>query len=156
MLRRLAVVLALAVILLPPAAGAVDPAEYEEAIETIRCDCGCHPQSLKDCACGYAAQKRQEIHAEMSAGDMSADDLIAAYVKRMGEQILISPAATGFNLVAWLGPLAGLVLASVGLLWVLRRWRRQRPLVPAVAAEVVVEPDDPYLKRLNKELEELD
>ena len=31
---------------------------YDEAINTILCDCGCHPQTVKECACGRAAEMR--------------------------------------------------------------------------------------------------
>jgi len=146
----------------PAGAAAVDPAEYDEAISTIRCDCGCHPQSVKDCACGRAAQMREEIQAQM-AGDpstgrpaMNAAGLIAWYVERQGEQIRISPAATGFNLLAWLGPLVALLVASVVLVALIRRWHGQRPAVPAPAEGPPLPGDDPYLRRLNRQLEELE
>ena len=42
--------------LLAPAAMAYDESEYLKAAETILCDCGCHPQSVADCACGRAAE----------------------------------------------------------------------------------------------------
>lgn len=151
-----------AVCMAAPAAGQVDPAEYEKAIETIRCDCGCHPQSVKDCACGRATEMRREIHDEMSADpltgkpEMSADELIARYVERQGEQILIAPAAAGFNLLAWLGPLGGLLVASAGVVLLLRHWHRKRPAAVAAPVAPLPQPDDPYLERLNKELEELE
>ena len=56
--------LALAVLVLAlsfVAAAPVDEAAFEKAAGAIRCDCGCHPQSVKDCACGRAAEMRDEV-----------------------------------------------------------------------------------------------
>ncbi len=121
--------------------------EYSRAIETIRCDCGCHPQSVADCACGRAAEMRREIAAQIDQG-RSAEEVIAAYVARHGEQIRIVPEARGFSLVAWLGPLVLLPVAAWLVVAVLRRWRRRvEPALPAL------DPDDPYLARVERELE---
>lgn len=149
-------------VLVPGAAAELDPVQYEKVIATIRCDCGCHPQSVKDCACGRAAQMRREIHGQMSGEaatgkpEMTADELIALYVENQGDQILIAPAAAGFNLVAWLGPLGGLLLACGGIALLIRRWHRRHPAAAMVSAAPAPGPDDPYLQRLNKELEELE
>ena len=131
-----------------------DDPEYVEAATTILCDCGCHPQSAHDCACGRATAMRAEI-AGMIATGMSGDDVIASYVAAKGEQIRIAPTATGFNLVAWLGPGILLVAAAVGLVLGLRRWNRREGSVDGDTEDpVVVDPDDPYLARVKKELED--
>ena len=130
---------------------AFDTAGYEKATSTILCDCGCHPQSVHACACGRAAEMREEMHAMVASG-MSGDEVIARYVERGGEQVLIVPEAKGFNLLAWLGPLGGLLAASAVLLLVLRRWSGRRAaeiesIAPTPAA------DDPYHNRLRDALE---
>lgn len=146
----------LAIVLLGTGSGPLPPGtdrvEFEKAAKTILCDCGCHPQSVFDCACGRAEEMRQEIAAEIRAGK-SGEEVIGAYVARYGEQVQIAPTARGFNLVAWLGPLLLLLVSTAGVLLLLRRWRG------AQAREEPVErpgpdPDDPYLARLRKDLEE--
>jgi len=102
----------------PPAA----QADHDEATSMILCDCGCHPQSVKECACGRAAEMREDIAVLVRQG-MNGQQIIDQYVATHGEQIRIRPLATGFNLVAWLGPLFGLFAAMGGLWLVLRRWR---------------------------------
>ena len=135
--------------------GAVDTAEFEKAAGTIRCDCGCHPQSAKDCACGRAAEMRGEIR-ELIARGMTGDEVIAQYVAQQGEQIRLAPTASGFNLVAWLGPLAGLLLASVAMFAMLRRWKHGHPASEPLPATPGVAVDAAYDDRLRKALERLD
>lgn len=133
-----------------------DAEGYEEAIATIKCDCGCHPQSLKDCACGYAAEKRDSIRAMMTDTGMSGDAVIAQYIADYGEQIRIAPPARGFNLVAWLGPLIVLALALPALYLLLKRWQTLHPAAVAAEAEMPAEVDSAYLGRVQKQLEEME
>jgi cytochrome c-type biogenesis protein CcmH len=138
-----------------PIAARVAQDDYEIAISTIRCDCGCHPQSVKDCACGRAAEMRAELQALVDQG-MTGEAIVARYVEEHGEQILISPEATGFNLVAWLGPLVGLVAATLLLSLLLRKWMRQRGPDPAAAVVIGPGAEDPYLDRLQERLREME
>lgn len=157
-------------ILLAPASilAAADPAtEYGKVIRTIRCDCSCHPQSVKTCACGRAAEMRETIAAMIEGtgdGDgMTAEAVIARYVAEHGEQIRIAPPTTGFSLLAWLGPLIGLALgliaAAVLVRHLARRAVRTPPGVPAGAPPAETDPldrDDPYRAKLQRQLEEWD
>jgi cytochrome c-type biogenesis protein CcmH len=137
-----------------------DEPGYENAISVILCDCGCHPQSVKECACGRAAEMRGEIRARMEAEGLDGEQLVAAYVAEHGEQILIAPAATGFNLIAWLGPLVGLFVAAGGMLWVLRSWKAKQVESENDGSDTPTEApagpeDDAYLARVKRELEEM-
>jgi cytochrome c-type biogenesis protein CcmH len=150
-----AAVLLLAV--LSVAAGPIPPdtdaVQFEKATRTILCDCGCHPQSVYDCACGRAAQLRDEI-AGMIRDGRTGDDVIEAFVARQGEQVRVAPLARGFNLVAWLGPAFLFLGAAVAMVLVLRRWRRSAPAASDAAAPVpAIDPDDPHLARLREEME---
>ena len=58
----------------------------------------------------------------MVAGGMTGDEVIASYVAKHGEKILIAPDARGFNLFAWLGPLGLLLSGIVGIVLLVRRW----------------------------------
>lgn len=138
----------------------LDPAEHEKATAAILCDCGCHPQAVRDCACGRAAEMRREI-ADLMTGaadgvTRNADEVIALYVARHGEQILVAPPAHGFNLVAWLGPFFALILAVTGIGLLVRRLSARSAATPAPAggAAAPLDPADPYLARLQRELEE--
>jgi len=137
-------------------AQAFDAEGYEKAIATIKCDCGCHPQSLKDCACGYAAEKRDSIHAMMTDTGMTGEAVVAKYIADFGEQIRIAPPARGFNLVAWLGPLIVLALALPALYLMLKRWQSLHPAAVAADSELPAEIDSGYVDRVHKQLEEME
>jgi cytochrome c-type biogenesis protein CcmH len=128
--------------------------EYELAASTLLCDCGCNPQSVKDCACGRADEMRVALAQDASAGK-TGNEIIAAYVSKYGQKILVSPPATGFNLIAWTGPAIGLLGAAVMITFMIRRWHRTSA---TLSAETAPPPssavDDAYLVRLRKELEE--
>jgi cytochrome c-type biogenesis protein CcmH len=136
-----------------PPLDAAQNAEYLKAATTLLCDCGCHPQSVHECACGRAEELRGIVADHVRSG-MTGDAVIAKFVAEKGEKILIAPTSQGFNLVAWVGPLAGLFLAAAGLALVLRRWNRKAgPAAPAAAAPP---PDTAWDARLHRELEEYD
>ena len=56
---------------------------YEKAARAILCDCGCHPQSVLECACSHAEGMRRDIAAEAANGK-SAEAIVAGYVARSG------------------------------------------------------------------------
>lgn len=136
----------------PDSLNPIQAVEYDRAAKTILCDCGCHPQSVHDCACGRAETMRSEIAGEVAAGK-TGQQVIDAYVARFGEKILVTPTAQGFNLVAWVGPGAVLVGAALGLTLVLRRWRR--PGVTAASPEASA-PDEGWKRRLDDAMREYD
>lgn len=142
------------VALLSPATVADDEAEYLKAAETVLCDCGCHPQSVAACACGRAAELRGDMRA-MVAGGMTGEEVIASYVAKHGEKILIAPDAEGFNLLAWLGPIAMLFGGIVGMVFLVRRWSPKKGAGGGEPPGDELSPDDPYVTKLRRELEDM-
>jgi len=125
---------------------------YERAATTLLCDCGCNPQSIKECACGRAEELRVSLAKDASSGK-SGDEIVAAYVTKYGQKILVAPPATGFNLIAWTAPAIGVLGAAILITLMIRRWHRASAetaseTVPASSS------DDAYLARLRKEVEE--
>jgi cytochrome c-type biogenesis protein CcmH len=146
----------------PQAAGEIPPGvdtkAYLEVANTILCDCGCHPQSVHACACGRAAEMREEVATALTRGGpggrpQTAKQVIDAYVARYGEKIRIAPTKRGFNLVAWVGPSVGFLAAALLLLLALRRWRGTDAPAP-VPAGAAADLDPVYLQRLRRELGE--
>jgi len=136
--------------LLPEAAAAK---AYEYAATALLCDCGCHPQSVKACACARAEEMRVALAQDAGSGK-TGDAIVAAYVSKYGQKILVSPPATGFNLIAWTGPAIGVLSAAVMIAFMLRRWQRASAALPREPASPASATDDAYLARLRRELEE--
>lgn len=130
-------------------------AEYEIAAKTILCDCGCHPQSVFDCACVRAAEMRDEVRALVEQGK-TGEAVIAAYVAKYGEKIRIAPTSQGFNLLAWAGPGLGILTAALLVALLLRRWKAKAALDPSVPPPAPLDPADPYAARLDAAMKELD
>ena len=126
---------------------------YEHAATALLCDCGCNPQSIKECACSRAEELRVSLAADAASGQ-TGDAIIAAYVAKHGQKILVAPPASGFNLIAWTGPAIGLLGAAVMIAVMLKRWQRASAARPRDTAPPVAAADDPYLARLRKEIEE--
>jgi cytochrome c-type biogenesis protein CcmH/NrfF len=126
---------------------------YERAATQLLCDCGCNPQSIKECACGRAEELRVSLAKDAASGK-SGDQIIAAYVAKSGQKILVSPPASGFNLIAWTGPAIGLLGATVMIAFMIRRWQRTSAQLPAETVPPASATDDAYLARLRRELEE--
>jgi cytochrome c-type biogenesis protein CcmH/NrfF len=140
---------------IPAQAQSGDSVEYQKAATTIRCDCGCHPQSVHDCACGRAAEMQREIHGLIAEG-LDGDAVIAHYVDLQGEQIRLAPTATGFNLVAWLGPMIALLVASIAVVVLIRRWNRGgAEATKAAPAPLPSEHDPVYHDRLREAMERM-
>lgn len=126
---------------------------YEKAAKALLCDCGCNPQSIKECACSRAEELRVSLAADAASGK-TGEQIIAAYVAKHGQKILVSPPATGFNLVAWIGPAVGLLGAALVMVVVIQRWRRESRAVPEHPGQApTIDPADQA--RLNRDLEEM-
>ena len=72
-----------------------------------------------------AERERAFIKARIAAGDTKSE-IKRALVAEFGEAVLAEPSKKGFNLLAWLLPLLGIVLAAVVLGWLAWRWSRTR------------------------------
>ena len=132
----------------------VDRDELVFVAGEILCDCGCHPQSVYACACGRS-EEMWTMLGDLVARTGSGEAALAAYVEEHGEKVLLAPKAEGFNLFAWLGPLAGLLLSVVGVVLILRRWKRQPEEEMAGGPELDTSVDAGYLSRLNEDMEKM-
>jgi cytochrome c-type biogenesis protein CcmH/NrfF len=128
--------------------------EYEKAATSLLCDCGCSPQSIKECACSRAEDLRVSLAADAGSG-RTAEEIIAGYVARHGEKILVAPPASGFNLLAWIGPGIGFLGAALVVVAVIHRWKRASAGAPTPAEAPRPPIDDADLARLARDLEEL-
>jgi cytochrome c-type biogenesis protein CcmH len=110
----------------------------------------CQNLSVADSPSEMAHQMRDLIRERLTAGDRP-DQVMAYFVQRYGEWVLLAPPARGLNLLLWLAPF-GAVAGGLALVVALaRRWRR--PVSPEPAAAPAVGAAD--RERLAAELERL-
>jgi cytochrome c-type biogenesis protein CcmH/NrfF len=101
-----------------------------------------------------AERMRDFIRERLAAGD-SEEEIEAALVAQFGEAVLASPPKEGFNLLAWVLPLAGGAIAIAAVAVALRRWSRARPAVETpVAGTLALDPE--LERRLDDELRRFD
>ena len=100
-----------------------------------------------------ALRMKAFIRERIAAGDTKSE-IKAKLVAQFGEQVLAAPPRKGFNLIAWLLPIVGIVAAAIVLGVLAWRWSRKRrePSDPGGAARL-----DPELeRRLDDELARFD
>ena len=105
-----------------------------------------------------ADRMRAFIRERIAAGD-SESEISEALVAQFGEGVLAAPPKEGFNLLAWVLPLAGGAVAIGVLAVALRRWSRTRaePGAAATPSANGRTPLDPELeRRLAEELARFD
>lgn len=92
----------------------------------------CSGASVADSPSDLAGQMRSVIRAKLQAGE-SEEQIVAYFVERYGDGVLIEPPRRGIGLAVWLAPLTMLAVGAV-LLWrLLRIWIRPRPAVSPIA-----------------------
>ena len=110
-----------------------DPA-VKELERKLKCTCGCNLDiyvcRTTDFTCQYSPALHTEVLDLRSAGK-TPDEVVAAFVAKYGEQILMAPPPEGFNLAGYLVP--GVGVAIVGTLIGLVLLRRARLAAPAPA-----------------------
>jgi cytochrome c-type biogenesis protein CcmH len=116
----------------------------------------CH-ESLAASSSPIADRMREFIRARIAAGDTKTE-IKQKLVDQFGEAVLAAPPKSGFNLLAWLLPLIGIVVAAavVGVLaW---RWSRGRktpaPADPSTNGRYHLDPE--LERRVDEELARYD
>jgi cytochrome c-type biogenesis protein CcmH len=116
-----ALVVALAVV--APAAASEQHPTLPELERELICPT-CH-ESLAASSSPIADRMRTFIRARIAAGDTKSE-IEAKLVDQFGESVLAAPPKSGFNLLAWALPLAGIVVAAAIVGALAYRWSRGR------------------------------
>jgi cytochrome c-type biogenesis protein CcmH len=88
-----------------------------------------------------ADRMRVFIRARIAAGDTKAE-IKAALVAQFGPGVLAEPPKEGFDLLAWLLPLAGALAAAAAVGWAAWRWSRSRPPGDGPSGDEPLAPED--------------
>jgi cytochrome c-type biogenesis protein CcmH len=115
--------------------------DARDALEhRIRCQCGCTLDVYTCRTTDFSCRVSPAMHAniiDLVQGGHSAQEIIDAFVGTYGERVLMAPKKSGFDLLAWITPGAALVVAGVGLVLWLKRWRERSSGVAAARATFV-------------------
>ncbi|MFQ5945073.1 MAG: cytochrome c-type biogenesis protein CcmH [Anaerolineae bacterium] len=125
----------------------------KEIAESLNCPL-CQGLTLYDCPLTICEQMRGVIREKLVAGE-SRETIVQYFVEQYGEEVLNAPPKSGFNLAAWILPFVGLLFGGAFLAIVVASWLRPRSSHPAREMPAPPEGRDPYLDRVERELEEL-
>jgi cytochrome c-type biogenesis protein CcmH len=144
-----------------------DDDAFVKAVEhRLQCTCGCtldiYTCRTTDFTCTYSPDLHRQVLALKDAGK-TADEIVAAFVDRYGEKILMAPKPEGFNLAGYLVPGSLILLIGGAMLLVLQRRARLRrasapvpDAAPAGPAGGGAGASPEELERLQRALRELD
>lgn len=141
-----------------PSAAGLTPAQSaraEELGKRVKCMCGGCDDAAGMCThsggnfagpCDTAKAELKEISDRVGKGE-SDDQILQAFVQEYGPTVLIEPPKKGFDLLAWVMPVA-LPIFAVLLVWgVVTRWRERGTMAPAGGPPV----DPALLARAHRE-----
>jgi len=129
----------------------LDQRVYEVASQ-LKCPV-CQSESVADSPALIAQQMRGVIRQQLQAG-RSEQQVIQYFINTYGEQIAWSPPWQGFTLLAWLVPIALVLLGVVLLFFTLREWRTIAPVTEEDDEKVLADIDEPELERYRIQLEQ--
>ena len=148
-MRRICLLAVAALVAVPVASASEARPTLEDLEDEIMCPV-CPGETLEQSSSPAAQQVERFIAVRIRAGD-SKQEIKDKLVEQYGPPILAAPPREGFDLLAWVLPLAGALGAALVLGFAAWRWSRGRE-PPATAA-----PLDPELERkLDRELARLD
>lgn len=107
----------------PTVAGDND-ARVQATERQLRCTCGCTLDVFTcrttDFTCTYSPAMHREVLALYGQGKTS-EAVIAAFVDKYGEKILMAPKPEGFNIAGYVVPSIGILLVGILIAWIIRR-----------------------------------
>ncbi|WP_306154425.1 cytochrome c-type biogenesis protein [Roseovarius sp. MMSF_3281] len=126
-----------------------DPKLEERAREIsggLRC-LVCRNESIDDSNADLARDLRLLVRERLVAGD-SNEEVVDYIVDRYGEYVLLTPTATGSNLVLWLaGPLMLIIGGVIGAFYL----RRRSQAVPEAERDVLSQDEAERLRQIMDE-----
>lgn len=143
----------------------VTDAQNDETVKGVerrlKCTCGCNLDVFTcrttDFTCGTSPEMHKEVVALIEAGN-TPDQVVAAFVAKYGEEVLMAPKPEGFNIAGYIVP--GLALLTAGGILAAVLTRRHRvamaatPAAPSIEAPSGVSAAE--LARLEQALQEVD
>jgi cytochrome c-type biogenesis protein CcmH len=142
---RVALTGTFAFLLISPASAASSPSDIANEISAEIMSPYCPGVTLHDCPSDQAIALRSEIEG-WARGGMTEAQIKERLVDEFGANVLASPPASGFNLLAWLLPALAIAAAAAAGWLVTKRWTSR----PAIGS---VEPSSEDRTRVRAELD---
>ena len=115
---------ALAALVLAAPAAACAPRASQTYLETRLVCIQCHT-TLDESDSTFAVEMKNEIARQIRLCRTNSQ-IIASMVAEFGPAVLSTPQTHGFDLIAWVLPIGGILLAAVVLAFGARTWSRAR------------------------------
>ncbi len=148
-MRVVLVALAALVLAAPAATSGRRPTQGELERELV-CPT-CHT-TLDESDAPIAREMKAYVRERIAAGDTKSE-IKAQLVAQFGRRVLAEPPKKGFDLLAWVLPIGGILLGAAALALGAWRWSRSHEPAPAAAASDL----DPELeRRVDEELARFD
>lgn len=98
-------------------------ARYDHLNHQLMCSCGCG-QVLGECnhvGCPDSPVQLSELRTAMNTS-MTDQQILDSFAAKYGATVLAAPRTQGFDLVAWIAPLAVFLAALLGTILLVRHW----------------------------------
>jgi cytochrome c-type biogenesis protein CcmH len=145
-------VAALATLVLAAPAAACTPRASQADLETKLVCIECHT-TLDQSNSAFAAEMKAEI-ARQIATCRTTQQILDSMVAQFGAPVLSTPQTHGFDLLAWILPLGGILLGAAALGFGARRWARTRASASVDSTQSPLDAEDE--RRIDEELKKLD
>lgn len=114
-------------------------ARYDHLNHQLMCSCGCG-QVLGECnhvGCPDSPVQLSELRTAMNTS-MTDQQILDSFAAKYGATVLAAPRTQGFDLVAWIAPLAVFLAALLGTILLVRHWSvgRKNGAEPASTPEM--------------------
>ncbi len=132
--------------------------------EKIRCTCGCNLSvytcRTTDFTCEVSPAMHREVIALVEEGK-TGEQILAAFVQRYGEAVLMAPPKRGFNWAGYLVPGVAILAGGILLAWYLKRRVGIEGALEAETSGEILQPADAEIdperaRKLAVELEKLE
>lgn len=134
-LRSWAITFAFAALLLPSMGSGDSAARFDKLGHQMMCTCGCG-QILLECnhlGCPVSPVMRNELLTAMNAGQ-SDQQIFDGFIREYGQTVMGAPVFRGFNILAWIMPIAALLLGTLGAALLIHNWKQRVAGKPRAAA----------------------
>jgi cytochrome c-type biogenesis protein CcmH len=149
------VFLTLLATLLLPALGMAELTQTEVSESLICYACPGEPLNVDRCSGG---DQMRDVITRMIGEGKSKAEILDYFVTQFGDSILTTVPKKGFNLIAYTGPVIGLLVGLPVVFLVLRRWglKGREQSAEQSTPEALAALDDEMKQQIEKELSDLD